>query len=112
EVPTRHGADRRRPVSHGVALTRWLAPLGHEAPQPASGALLAFPLERGPSPEVALVPAHYPSQAGLEGRDAGPELVTVERQSRLEPKRVAGAETGRHDAGVEDRLPERWRHLV
>ena len=47
------------------------------------------------APEVALVEAHHPAEPGLQRRDAGAELVAVQRQPGLEAQRVARAEPGR-----------------
>ena len=53
------------------------------------------------APEVALVEAHDPAQPGLQRRDARAELVAVQRQPGLEAQRVARAEAGGRDAGVD-----------
>ena len=56
-----------------------------------------------PAAELRLVEGDDPGQVGLQRRDAGTELVPVQRQPGLEPQRVASAEAGRHGAGVDDR---------
>ena len=66
-------------------------------------AAVVLGLERGAAAEVALVEAHHPAEPGLQRRDPRAELVAVERQPGLEPQRVAGAEPGGRDPGVEQR---------
>ena len=73
--------------------------------QPAGDAAVVLGLERRPPTEVALVEAHHPGQAGLQRGDPRPQLVPVQRQPRFEAQRVAGAQPGRRDAGVEQELP-------
>src|SRR5205823_12094321 len=86
---------------------RWLAAGREQAAQATSGAPLALGFERAPAAEVTLVPAHHPTKAGLQRRDAGPELVAVEREAGLEPQRVARAQTGRGHARGQHGSPER-----
>ena len=82
---------------------------GGDAPQAPcrSGRSLGF--ERRLAPERGLRPGHHPAEAGLERRDAWPELVAVERQRGFEAEGVAGAEPGGLDARGEHGVPEPGR---
>ena len=52
---------------------------------------VALGLHRGPPAEGALVPAHAPTQPGLEGGDSRAQFVAVQRQAGLEAtRRLAG----------------------
>ena len=68
--------------------------------------LAARPPARRCPRNVALVPATTQPSPACSGVMPGPELVAVQRQARLEPQRVAGAEPGRLDAGAEHGLPD------
>ena len=63
-------------------------------------------LERRAAPEIGLGPADDPAQPGLQRRDAGAELVTVQRQTGFEPQRVARAQPRGFDPGRAQRVPE------
>ncbi len=88
-----------------------LAAVGHQAAQAPRRAVGPLLLEGGAPGERALVPADHPGQPRLERRDAGAQLVPVQRKSRLEAQRVARTETGGDDALREQCLPEARRHL-
>ncbi len=93
-------------AQHPGALPSW--PPTRDLAARATGARSALPLgrERRPSAEVTLLPADHPPEARLQRRDAGPELVTVQRKTRFQAKRVTRAETCRHEAGVAQRVPQ------
>ena len=76
-----------------------------QAAQTARHTALLLGEQRLAPAELALVEAHHPSQPGLQRRDAGPELVAVERQPRFQPQRVACAEPRRLYPRVHDRSP-------
>src|SRR5690606_26007416 len=72
--------------------------------------------ERARADELSLAQLDGPAEPRLERRDVARQLVTVERQRRLEAQRIARAETDRGDRQivarrVEQRLPELRRAL-
>jgi hypothetical protein len=80
----------------GLVGARRTTTLDAEAAQHAGHAALALGGQGLATAEaLGLVPRDHPAQAGLERGDAGPELVAVQRQARLEPQRVAGARARR-----------------
>ena len=111
QVAARHHADALAVDQDRAVGPRRAAALDLEAPQPAGRRpARARPARRRVAPEVALAPGHHPAQAGLQRRDAGAQLVAVQRQAGLEPQRVAGAEPGgRHARGRRRRPTPRRR---
>ena len=107
-VTVADGLTRRRGRRCRVAGGR--RPSQTQAPEPPGDAGLPLGLERRLAPELG-VPPDDPAEAGLQRGDARAELVAVQRQPGLEPQRVAGAEAGRGEAGLEHRRPERRRDL-
>src|SRR5881397_3109571 len=83
--------------------------LAHPEPdEPALDALQPLPLQGGEPDEVrALLELHDPAEARLEGGDRVVDVVAVERVTRLEPQRVAGAQAARRAAtGTHERVPQ------
>src|SRR6266545_18580 len=109
EVPARHLADALLSHVHRVPAAWDLATVEQEPAQAAVDPPLAFRQERRASSEVALVEAHHPRQARLQRRDARTELVSVQRESRLQAEGVAGAEPGRLDPRRDQSAPTRRR---
>ena len=102
DLADRLAVDEHRLVARGAAGgPRWRC-RGAGGPTPA----LLLGRQGVAAPEVALVPAHHPAEAGLQRRDARAQLVAVQRQAGLEPQRVAGAEPGGLDAGAEHGVPQ------
>src|SRR6185295_4328191 len=106
EVAARHLAHRHTVDHHRVVRTRRATPVDQQPSEPPPDTTLTFGLERPTTAELALVPPHDPTEAGLERRDPLPQLVAVEREPGLEPQRVACAEPRGRDAGSDDRPPE------
>src|SRR5690606_2742290 len=77
-----------------------------EAPEAAADAALALGEEGVVAEGAALAPGDDGLEAGLQRRDAGAELVAVQREPGLEPQRVAGAEPRGGDTGRQDRVPD------
>ena len=97
---------------HSALGSRRAAAFGGDADELALDARRrARPIRACLPAELGLVEGDHPRQAGLQRRDAGTELVPVERQPGLEPQRVACAEPGRLHAGVDDRRPQRLGRL-
>ena len=94
-----HLADGRAVDDDRTAGPRRAAARRRDADEAAVDAALAFGDERVASGEVALVPRDHPAEPGLQRRDAGSELVTVQRQRGFEAERVAGTEPGGNGAG-------------
>ena len=106
-VPRCHLTDGRAIDEDRVAGPRGATARRRDADEAAVDAALAFRDERVASGEIALVPRDHPAQPGLQRRDAGTELVTVQRQRGFEPQRVASTEPGGHGAGGDESVPER-----
>ena len=105
EVAAGDHADLVVAPTDRAAVAGRAALLGQKAPQPPARPGLALGLQRGPAPEVALVPAHDPAQAGLERSDAGTQLVTVQGQPGLQAQGVARSQPGGRDPCVDQALP-------
>ena len=77
------------------------ATLGRQADDADGRSLDSTALEHLPSTERAVrVEVDEPSEPGLERPEVRPQLVTVQRQSRLQPERVAAREpAGQHPEG-------------
>src|SRR5437588_2244806 len=106
EVAARNLAGAGTVDEHRLPLAWRLAAVDEETPQAAGDAPLPLRLQRGAAAEGPLPPADHPAQPGLERGDAGAELVAVQRQPGLQAQRVARAEAGGIDTGVEHGLPE------
>ena len=57
-----------------------------------SDATLTLGIQRVATSERRLLEAHYPTQAGLQRRNSGAQLVSMERKARLEPECVSRPE--------------------
>src|SRR3989442_11352379 len=92
-----------------VAVAGHALRLAHAEPdEPAPHALQLLPLQGGEPHEVrALLELHDPAEARLERGDRVVDVAAVQRVARLEPQRVAGAQTARLAAtGCHKRVPQ------
>ena len=93
---------------HGAARPRRAPAFGGDADEVAVDAPLALRHRRLLAAELRLVPRDHPRQPGLQRRDAGTELVPVERQAGLETQRVACPEARpAATPAADDRRPQR-----
>ena len=76
-------------------VARRAPPLDRDAAQPAGDAPLALGRQRRAPRKSPLSQPHDPAEAGLQRRDAGAELVAVQRQPGFEAQRVARAQARR-----------------
>src|SRR5262245_64899163 len=82
-VAARHPPDRLAARRHGLVGPRRAPALHLEALEPALDAPLPLDGQGLAPPELALVPGHHPTEAGLQGRDPGSQLVAMEREPGL-----------------------------
>ncbi len=109
EVAGRDDADHLAGDEDRAVGTRRAPPVDGDADEVTANAPGLLGGERDPPAEVGLAPGDDPAETGLQRRDAGTELVAVQRQTRLEPQGVARAEAGRLHPCGDDRLPQRRR---